>query len=64
MELYIHTKGVRFPNSIFLRDWRNYMEHFLIRKGGICVKSSKILMHQGLILEVAGVIFKFLVDKK
>jgi len=36
--LYIHTKGVRFPNSIFLRDWRNYMEYFLIEKYNICIK--------------------------
>ena len=35
--LYIHTKGVRFPKSIYLSDWRNYMEYFLIEKHTICL---------------------------
>ena len=30
--LYIHTKGVRNPNSQYIEDWRKYMEYFLIEK--------------------------------
>ena len=36
--LYIHTKGVRRPNSQYIEDWRNYMEYFLIEKYKTCLK--------------------------
>jgi len=36
--LYIHTKGVRRPNSQFIEDWRNYMEYFLIEKHEDCLR--------------------------
>ena len=35
--LYIHTKGVRYPNSLQHREWREYMEYFLIERHHICI---------------------------
>ena len=37
---YIHTKGIRHyqtPNENHVRDWRNYMEYFIITKWQQCV---------------------------
>tara|TARA_B110001469_G_C9585063_1_gene290217 strand:+ start:32 stop:979 length:948 start_codon:yes stop_codon:yes gene_type:complete len=35
--LYIHTKGVRNPDSQYIEDWRKYMEYFLIEKHQRCI---------------------------
>jgi len=35
--LYIHTKGVRYPHSLHHKEWREYMEYFLIERHNDCL---------------------------
>lgn len=36
--LYIHSKGTTKPNFNGVKDWKTYMEYFLIAKHEICIK--------------------------
>lgn len=39
--LYIHTKGVTFPENECIKDWRKYMAYFNIQQYKMCLESLK-----------------------
>ena len=35
--LYLHTKGVKNPENVYINDWVNYLSHFNIKKHEDCI---------------------------